>query len=649
MKARFLPVVPWFRCVAFLSFCFALGGCSSPPKQAELAATQASVETNAPPVHAGDAKEAYAQALEACSDGRQADAERMLDEFVRQFPRDRRLWFFRGVLYRTRFDYDESWQCFSRVVEVGPLSPEAEACRSMAALREKENADKAFQTLREISEDNPDDPLLLWLLGFASWQTHHSLTGVQAFEKLFKHFKTGPVMAHHTYANILDEYLGRAEDALPHRRTAFALEKETRTACSLAGNLAKQKLYEDAESILKEWLAIHPDNSMIWREWGLCLRSEGRFEEACEKLEKATQLDPASKFNWTWWAQMLEATGKYQDAIEKFTAAARLSHNGFEETAIGCIYRDGHAGTNYTKAVEYLERGAAKGSPNACACLAEMYKKGRGVPRDLGKAVAWYEKSVERECVEAMVALGLLYERGQGVPKNDAKARQLYELAANAGYEYGQLNLGIFCTYGRGGPFDFKKGFGLFKALEDKEWKDVELHTQLGCCYANGWGTPKDLAMAFRYFLTAAKEGDSFSMGRTALFLMRGFGVERQPTEAIKWYEKAASQNEVEAMNGLAWYLATHPDERIRDGSKAVKWALQAVKLQPKNLENIDTLAAAYARNGQFDLAVATQEKAIAQLGNPKEETGRKTLDSYKTRLDLYKAGKPCEETPAAQ
>jgi len=48
----------------------------------------------------------------------------------------------------------------------------------------------------------------------------------------------------------------------------------------------------------------------------------------------------------------------------------------------------------------------------------------------------------------------------------------------------------------------------------------------------------------------------------------------------------------------------------------------------------IDTLAAAYAEQGEFEKAVETEEKAI-------KLTEGDNLEAYKERLALYKDGKP--------
>ena len=118
-------------------------------------------------------------------------------------------------------------------------------------------------------------------------------------------------------------------------------------------------------------------------------------------------------------------------------------------------------------------------------------------------------------------------------------------------------------------------------------------------------------------------------------------------SRAIADYEKAIAlnPNHSDSYNNLAWILATCPDERYRDGERAIKLAKNAVQL-PKNAEeewySIGTLAAAYAEVGRFGDAIKTQEKALALL----EESGEdpKTISDAKKMLENYKASKPWRE-----
>lgn len=96
------------------------------------------------------------------------------------------------------------------------------------------------------------------------------------------------------------------------------------------------------------------------------------------------------------------------------------------------------------------------------------------------------------------------------------------------------------------------------------------------------------------------------------------------------------------ALNNLAWMRATERDSRLRNGSEAARLAMQAVTLTGKrDPSTLDTLAAAYAESGQFDLAAQTAQVALqtARAGN---ETN--LAMEIQRRLRLYQTRQPYRE-----
>jgi serine/threonine-protein kinase len=90
----------------------------------------------------------------------------------------------------------------------------------------------------------------------------------------------------------------------------------------------------------------------------------------------------------------------------------------------------------------------------------------------------------------------------------------------------------------------------------------------------------------------------------------------------------------------LARLLATCPDDKIRDGKRAVESATTACERTGwEDLFCLDTLAAAYAEEGQFDEAVRYQTRA---LDNPILRGAHRT--AAKERLELYRQKKPFRE-----
>lgn len=89
-------------------------------------------------------------------------------------------------------------------------------------------------------------------------------------------------------------------------------------------------------------------------------------------------------------------------------------------------------------------------------------------------------------------------------------------------------------------------------------------------------------------------------------------------------------------MNKLAWHIAGNSEATPAEAQRAVDLAQKAVAAtNRKDSSLLDTLAAAYARLGQFSEAVTTQEEAIRQVADLAEK------HDFTQRLSLYQAQKP--------
>jgi tetratricopeptide (TPR) repeat protein len=114
-------------------------------------------------------------------------------------------------------------------------------------------------------------------------------------------------------------------------------------------------------------------------------------------------------------------------------------------------------------------------------------------------------------------------------------------------------------------------------------------------------------------------------------------------SQAVRHYRRAIGfKQDVNALNNLAWILATCPDDSVRDGKEAVADAERACQLTSyKQPAMAGTLAAAYAEAGRFPEAIAMAELAIRlsnQAGNASFAEANRQL------LQLYRAGQPYHE-----
>jgi hypothetical protein len=93
----------------------------------------------------------------------------------------------------------------------------------------------------------------------------------------------------------------------------------------------------------------------------------------------------------------------------------------------------------------------------------------------------------------------------------------------------------------------------------------------------------------------------------------------------------------VEAQNNMALVLATSPETRVRNGTKAVELAERADVLTGNANASISaTLAAAYAEAGQFPNAITTAKRAL-QLATDQGNTA--LADAIRAQTDSISRG----------
>lgn len=80
-------------------------------------------------------------------------------------------------------------------------------------------------------------------------------------------------------------------------------------------------------------------------------------------------------------------------------------------------------------AVKWYRLAADLGFADAQQRLGDMYRVGRGVPKDYVEAVKWYRKSADQWFADAQYQLGIAYANGAGVPKDLVQAHAWLNIA----------------------------------------------------------------------------------------------------------------------------------------------------------------------------------------------------------------------------
>jgi TPR repeat protein len=307
--------------------------------------------------------------------------------------------------------------------------------------------------------------------------------------------------------------------------------------------------------------------------------------------------------------------------------------NNEDFAAAGAAYVRG----DYETALKLMRPLAEAGIVGAQFNLGLMYASGHGVPQDLAEAVKWWRKAADVGNAKAQLSLGLAYGAGRGVPQDFGEAMRWSRRAADQGDAGGQVAVAAMYELGQGVPQDYAEAMKWYRYAAGLG--SAAGFYGVAVLYAEGRGVAANEAEALKWFEKAAEKGDPRAKPGIAYLYARSarrFVAARQYPRAVEDLGRAIRFADANPAyyNELAWLLATADTPSARNGPRAVELALKASGLsQWKEPAVLDTLAAAYARTGDFAKAVEWQEKAIG--GAPLSQEDEKMV-----RLRLYREGK---------
>jgi tetratricopeptide (TPR) repeat protein len=123
--------------------------------------------------------------------------------------------------------------------------------------------------------------------------------------------------------------------------------------------------------------------------------------------------------------------------------------------------------------------------------------------------------------------------------------------------------------------------------------------------------------------------------------LAQAYARLHRPADAVAQFLESLryEPDNVAALNGAAWILATSTDASVRDGARARALAEKAVQLTGRrDADSLDNLAVALAELGRFDEAMAvTMDAAAAARASGQAAM----LGDLQQRLIAYRAHQP--------
>jgi tetratricopeptide (TPR) repeat protein len=350
-------------------------------------------------------------------------------------------------------------------------------------------------------------------------------------------------------------------------------------ACSVCTSV-QLKYWVNSEQVFRHAMRVTANNYIAGNALGKHEQDLGRSEVAFDLYTRAVGIEPRyapAQYNL---GTVLLEKGRLEEAIKHFAMAAKADP-GLPE-----------AQYNWGKAL--LDQGK------------------------LDEAAAHFSKAAQLEPDDAEVhySLGTLLMKQS--KQTEAIAQLTEALRLKADYPEAHRNLAlVLMSQGK-----VSEGIAHFSEVVRLEPKNPRARLDLGLALLD----QNQPAAAERQFAEALRlEPDDAEMHyRLATALIR----QHKSKDAIFHYREALRRqgNYADALNGLAWILASEPDAALRAGDESVRLAGRACELtQYRQAAYVVTLGAAYAEAGQFPQAVATTQKArdLALAAGEEEASSR--------------------------
>ncbi|MGA6114335.1 MULTISPECIES: tetratricopeptide repeat protein [Agrobacterium] len=224
----------------------------------------------------------------------------------------------------------------------------------------------------------------------------------------------------------------------------------------------------------------------------------------------------------------------------------------------------------YVQALDKALNRAQNGDASAQTLVAEMMSRGLGIARDEKTAAFWYQQAAQGGDPVAMFKFALILMEGKFVTRDKAKADDFMRRAAEGGNASAQFNWGQILVSENPGAKGLLMALPFYEKSADQGIADAQY--AVSQIYWSVKDVPAEKkAKARDWLMRAAKAGYDTAQVDLGIWLVNGFGGERNLDEGFRWLYGAAQRGNVVAQNKVAHLyiqaLGTRPD-----AVEAAKW-----------------------------------------------------------------------------
>ena len=454
----------------------------------------------------------------------------------------------------------------------------------------------------------------------------------------------------------------RAKEAV-NQAVEFAADDPQLRSKALVLRAEMEKDREKRLPDLNEAVRLAPNDDNIVRARGIVLAGLEKYDEALSDLDKAIELDAKNAGTYEIKALVLTQMKKYDEALAVLDQAQKLAPNSIEpwqqkrqihllqkklDDAIYDLNKaialdPSNADLLLLRSSLYLEKGDKEKALADAKDAVQLLPKNVTAIRDyvliltdmgkLDEALEYLNKSaaIDPSNTDLLKLRSLLYLKKGDKEKALADAKDAVQLSPKD--VSGISNYAAILT--DMGKFD--EALAQLEKARKLEPNNPMPTLQTGMIFVLQKQSGKAIDV-YGEFLKDHPDESNLLYARGNAYLNVGLQAEAEAD-----YEKAYKDLSKDSglLNNFAWVLATSPEEKLRDGKRAIKMATEACELtEYKQGHILSTLAAAYAETGDFDNAIKWSEKS-AEVGKTEDADH---AEDYKKELETYKAHKPYRE-----
>lgn len=499
--------------------------------------------------------------------GRYEEAIKVLKQAVRVIPDDRDSWWWLADSYKELGETENAIKAYKQCVRITPDNTSALfllGCNQEKLGRHKESA----ETFKQLIKVEPDDASNHRFLGLA----YHNLERYQEAIEAYKKGMTIDPNYSHSYTNLGHTYntLGRYQEAM--------------------------ELYTQA-------INIDPNDALVYfvyNELGNVLRKLGSFDKAAESYKQAIKIKPDFDSAYFNLALVYNDLGNHVEAIEAYKQIIRVDpNNAGVFNGLGVAYNDLE---HYEEAIQAYKK-AINLNPRYAIAYSNLgltyYNSG-----SYKEAIQNYKQAVkiDPDYVIAYNNLGLAYYELGSYDEAIKYYKQAIKIDPDFALAYSNLGL----AYNNSG--NYKEAIQAYKQAIKIDPYNVALYINLGIAYS-ALNSHKDALAVYRKAVET-DPNNAFAYNELGVVYVKT-GNDQEAIQAFKNAIRIEPDHVNANVNlGYTYY-------KLGRYKESINYYKQVCKLTDyKNHVCITALAAAYAEVGDFNNAIANQQKALAIVSN---------------------------------